>query len=226
MSNANLDGIRTSTSTDPIDMLKKSLVLYDHKLAEKSVNEIIKKGSDPNYVLDEITRVMSYIGCAFAEDELFLPDLVSAADTMESIMPALEKEILKSGKERKTLGKIVIGTVKGDIHTIGKTMVGTLLKAGGFDVFDIGIDVSAEKFIKAIYEQSADILAMSALLTTTAYEQKNVLDILKKENLRKKVKVMIGGGAVTQEFADSIGADGYDSTAPGAVMLAKKLLGK
>jgi methanogenic corrinoid protein MtbC1 len=145
---------------------------------------------------------------------------------MQYIVPKLEEEILKSGKKREVLGKIVIGTVLGDLHTIGKQMVGTLLRANGFEVIDLGIDISAEKFIDAIKKNNADILAMSALLTTTAYEQKNVMEVLDKENLRNNVKVMVGGGAVTKDFADRIGADGYDSTAPGAVSLAIELINK
>ena len=157
---------------------------------------------------------------------IFLPELISSSDTMQFIVPKLEEEILKSGKKREVLGRIVIGTVLGDLHTIGKQMVSTLLRANGFEVIDLGIDISAEKFIAAIKKNEADILAMSALLTTTAYEQKNVMEVLEKENLRDSVKVMVGGGAVTKDFADNISADGYDSTAPGAVKLALELIKK
>ncbi len=221
-----LDDIRENPSKDPLDQLKKSVVLYDPELAKNSLAKIIVNRIDPVVALEAMTEAMRLIGDAFGRDELFLPDLLSASDTMQSVMPALEEEIKKSGKERKVLGRVVLGTVLGDIHSIGKTMVGTLLIAGGFKVIDLGIDVPAKKFISAVKQSKADILAMSALLTTTAYEQKNVMATLEKEGLREKVKVMVGGGAVTEEFAESIGADGYDSTAPGAVILAEKLLGK
>jgi len=124
------------------------------------------------------------------------------------------------------LGIIVIGTVYGDIHTIGKTMVATLLIAEGFIVNDLGINVTSEHFVEGIKKYKADILAMSALMTTTAPEQRKVIETLKKDGLRDRVKIMIGGGAITQEFTNSIGADGYDPTAPGAVKLARRLIGK
>jgi methylmalonyl-CoA mutase cobalamin-binding domain/chain len=118
----------------------------------------------------------------------------------------------------------VIGTVYGDIHDIGKNMVATFLLAEGFKVYDLGVDVNAEEFIKAIKKYNADILAMSALMTTTASEQKKVIEMLKKENLREKVKVIVGGAAITEEFAREIGADGYAPTAIQAAKLAKNLL--
>jgi len=222
--NIPLKKVIENLSNEPIDLLKKSLITYDQELAKDSINKIIDDKTDPNIALEAITKTMRLVGDAFARDELFLPDLFSAADTMQLIMPIIEKEIEKKGGKRKILGKVVLGTVSGDIHSIGKTMVGTLLSASGFKVYDLGIDVASKKFMEAIRKYKPDMLAMSALLTTTAYEQKNVIGMLKKEGLRKKVKIIVGGGAVTEEFADSIGADGYGSTAPGAVALAKKIL--
>jgi len=222
----NLESIKNNESKSSMDKLSKAIALYDHTLAKEAIDEIIEQKIDPKEVLKVVTSTMELIGDDYANDKLFLPDLIAAADTMEVIMPDLEAEILRTGSKIKSIGIVVIGTVSGDIHTIGKTMVGTLLKAGGFTVYDIGVDVSADMFIEAIEKHNANILAMSALLTTTAYEQKNVLEILKKKGIREKVKVMVGGGGVTQEFADSIGADGYDSSAPGAVNLAKSLIGK
>jgi len=130
------------------------------------------------------------------------------------------------GAKKESVGSVVIGTVYGDIHSIGKTMVATLLSADGFAVNDLGINVTAESFVEAAKKYKADILAMSALMTTTAPEQRRVIEILREEDLRDKVKIMIGGGAITQEFASGIGADGYDPTAPGAVKLARSLIGK
>ena len=121
---------------------------------------------------------------------------------------------------------MVIGTVFGDIHNIGKDMVCTLLIAQGFEVHDLGVNVPAEKFITAINEHNANILALSALLTTTASEQRKIIDHLNKSGVRKNVKIMVGGGAITSSFADDIGADGYEPTAPGAVTLARRLVGK
>jgi len=222
-----LDDIRESSGKNLIDSLRKAIVTYDKSLAENSVKKIIaEKQIDILKALEAITGTLRLIGDAFGRDELFLPDLISAADITQSVMPMLEEEIKKSGKEREILGKVVLGTVQGDIHSIGKTMVRTLLIASGFKVYDLGIDVSSDKFIDAVKKYNPDMLAMSALLTTTAYEQKNVIDILEQEGLRKNIKVIVGGAPMTQEFADDIGADGYESTAPGAVKLAKKLLKK
>jgi methanogenic corrinoid protein MtbC1 len=145
---------------------------------------------------------------------------------MTSATPIIEEEIKRRGTKRESLGTVVIGTVYGDIHSIGKTMVAVLLTADGFVVNDLGINVTAENFVEGVKRYSPDILAMSALMTMTAPEQKKVIATLKKEGLRDKVKIMVGGGAITQEFADSIGADGYDPTAPGALKLARRLIGK
>jgi methanogenic corrinoid protein MtbC1 len=140
-------------------------------------------------------------------------------------MPILEEELKRMDVKRETLGTVVAGTVFGDIHSIGKSMVCTLLTAGGFEVHDLGVNIKAEEFLEAVEKYQADILAMSALLTTTAIEQRKVIDVLKAKGIREKVKVMVGGGAITAEFAKSIGADGYDPTAPGAVELARRLVG-
>ena len=173
-----------------------------------------------------MTETLRIIGDGFEKGEFFLPDLIGAADAMTVALPILEVEIKKKGSKVKSLGNIVIGTVYGDIHSIGKTMVATLLTAAGFGVFDIGIDLKAEAFIDAVKKHNAGILSMSALLTVTAPEMKKVIGQLKKEGLRDRIRIMVGGGAITQEFTDSIGADGYGPAAPGAAKLAKKLLGK
>jgi methanogenic corrinoid protein MtbC1 len=145
---------------------------------------------------------------------------------MTAATSILNAEIKKRGLQRKSLGTVVIGTVFGDIHSIGKDMVGSLLASAGFTVHDLGIDVKADQFVTAVRQDQPDILAMSALLTTTAKEQKVVIEALKKEGLREKVKVMVGGGAIDQTFANSIGADGYASTAPEGIVLAKSFSGK
>jgi len=173
-----------------------------------------------------MTVAIRQVGEGFGNGELWLPDLVGAAAAMTSAMPIIEEEIKRAGAKRESVGIVVIGTVYGDIHTIGKTMVATMLTADGFAVIDLGINVTAENFVKGITENNADILAMSALMTTTAPEQRKIIEKLERENLRDKVKIMVGGGAITQDFANSIGADGYDPTAPGAVKLARTLVGK
>ena len=141
-------------------------------------------------------------------------------------MPIIEAELKKAGAKRESLGIIVVGTVFGGIHDIGKDMVCTLVTAGGFEVHDLGVNIRAEEFLGAVDRFKADIVALSALLIMTASEQRKIIEALKERGIRDKVKVMVGGGAITQEFADEIGADGYDPTVPGAVTLAKRLLGK
>lgn len=226
MNYSNIEDIKNTLSENPLDELKRSMVIYDKDLAISSVKKLISERTNPKIILETMMEVMKLIGNAYEEDILFLPDLMGASETMSAAMPIVEDEIKKTGNKVDSLGVIVLGTVLGDIHSIGKQMVGTMLAAEGFTVHDIGIDISAEKFINAIKTYNADILAMSSLLTTTAYEQKKVISILEKEGLRERIKVMVGGGAVTEEFACSIGADGYDPTAPGAAKLARKLIGK
>ncbi len=204
--------------------LKKAVLEYDAEAAARLAKRAMEEGVDPLKALEALTEAIKEVGDGFGRGDLWLPDLVGAARAMENALPVVEEAIKSSGKRRESLGVVVIGTVFGDIHTIGKGMVGTMLTAEGFEVHDVGINVTTESFVAAVKEYQPDILAMSALLTTTAPEAKKVTDALKGEGLRDKIKVMVGGGAITESFATSIGADGYDPTAPGAVDVAKKLL--
>lgn len=206
--------------------IKSAIKSYDSGLVRNLTEEALRKSIDPLIILDSFNDVLKEIGKFYQEGIIFLPELVGAASSVEAGMPLVIDEITKAGKQIKSLGKVAIGTVFGDIHSIGKAMVATLLTAGGFMVVDLGINVLAEKFVGIVEEGDIDILAMSALLTTTAPEQEKVMEILKKKSLRERVKIMVGGGAITQEFADSIGADAYGSSAPAAVDIAKKLLNK
>jgi methanogenic corrinoid protein MtbC1 len=206
------------------ESLKKSVLEYDADGAELYAQQVIDENLDPIAALDAISEAMQVVGEGYESGELWLPDLVGAADVSQKALPILEEEIKRRGQTTKNLGTVVIGTVSGDIHTIGKSMVGVLLVAAGFRVVDVGADVSTENFVNAVKDNEADILALSALLTTTAPEQGKVIDALREAGLRDKVKIMVGGGAITQGFADSIGADGYGATAPGAVELAKSLV--
>jgi len=213
-------------SIEVLENLKKAIMEYDSEGAANWARKAVEEKVDPVEALDAMTVAIRQVGNGFSRGEFWLPDLIGAADAMSAATPILEEEIKRRGTRRESLGTVVIGTVYGDIHTIGKTMVATLLTANGFQVYDVGINVTAEKFVEVIKQYEPDMLAMSALMTMTASEQKKVIETLKKEGLRDKVKIMVGGGAITQEFADSIGADGYDPTAPGAVKLARKLVGK
>ena len=213
-------------STEILENLKKAIIEYDSEEAANLARRAVQEKIDPTEALAVMTAAIKQVGDGFGKGELWLPDLVGAADAMTSATPIIEEEIKRRGITRESLGIIVIGTVYGDIHTIGKTMVATLLIAEGFIVSDLGINVTSEHFVEGIKKYKADILAMSALMTTTAPEQRKVIETLKKDGLRDSVKIMIGGGAITQEFTNSIGADGYDPTAPGAVKLARRLIGK
>lgn len=206
--------------------LRRAILEYNRELGINCANKIVTEKLDLMAAIDVMTEAIRQVGDGFARGELWLPDLVGAGEVMSSVMPLIEKEIKKQGKTRETLGIVVIGTVSGDIHSIGKSMVASLLSAEGFEVHDMGVNVCPEDFISALKEFDAELIAMSALLTTTAQEQKKVIDILNEEGLREKVKIIVGGGAINQEFADSIGADGYDPTAPGGVKIARRLLGK
>ena len=212
--------------TEVLEELKKAILTYNLEGAAHWAKQAVQDEIDPIKALDAMTVAIRQVGEGFGKGDLWLPDLVGAAAAMTSAMPIIEEEIKRAGAKRESVGTVVIGTVYGDIHTIGKTMVATMLTADGFAVYDLGINVTAESFVKGITENNADILAMSALMTTTAPEQRKVIENLKRESLRDKVKIMVGGGAITQDFSDSIGADGYDPTAPGAVKLARRLVGK
>jgi 5-methyltetrahydrofolate--homocysteine methyltransferase len=204
--------------------LRKAIRGCNSEEAVQVVKRAIEERIDSSEVLDALTEAIREVGEGFRREELWLPELVGAAGALQAAMPFVEEEIKKKGTKRKTLGCIVIGAVYGDIHTIGKAIVSTLLSAGGFEVHDIGVDVKAEKFVEAVRSNEANILAMSALMSTTAPQQRTVIEHLKELGLREKVKVMVGGGAITEEFAKKIGADGYEPTAPGAVALAQKMI--
>jgi corrinoid protein of di/trimethylamine methyltransferase len=209
-----------------LENLKKSVLEYNADVAAELAKKAVEENIDPTKALDALIVAIRKVGDDFGNGERWLPDLIGAADAMLAAMPILNAEIDRRGTKRESMGKVILGSVFGDIHNIGKSMVFSLMTADGFDVVDLGIDVPTDKFVEAVKEHEADIVAMSALLTTTAPEAQKVIDKLKEVGLREKVKVMIGGGAINADFAESIGADGYDPTAPGAVTLAKSLLGK
>lgn len=212
-------------NSDILDQLKNTVLEFDIDSAEDIAKKAVDSGIDPLAAAAVLTDAIRVIGNKFGSGELFLPELVCASEVLKKAFPIINEAIEAKGQKQTSLGKVVIGTVFGDIHSIGKGMVATLLYAAGFEVIDLGINVKGEDFLKAVKEQNADILAMSALLTTTATEQKNVIEGLKKDGLRDRVKVIVGGSPINQEFADSIGADGYGATAPEGVKIAKRLLG-
>jgi len=167
---------------------------------------------------------MHDVGEQFARGQMFLPDMMASAEAMRSAMAILDPELRKAGTERPMAGVVVLGTTKGDIHEIGKILVGTLLTAHGFRVHDLGVDVPGEAFASKARELNADIVGVSALLTTTMRNQKGVVEALERAGLRSQVKVMVGGAPVTRRWAEEIGADGYAKDAMSAVALAQELM--
>ena len=167
---------------------------------------------------------MREVGEQFAKGQMFLPDMMASAEAMRAAMSVLDPQLKRLGKERPLAGVVVLGTTKGDIHEIGKTLVGTLLTAHGFRVHDLGVDVAGERFAATARELKADIVGVSALLTTTMRNQKGVVEAIEKAGLRTQVKIMVGGAPVTRRWAEEIGADGYAKDAMSAVDLARELM--
>lgn len=207
--------------------MKQAIIDGDPDRARELSQKAIAQGVPP---LDAIHHGfvpgLNVVGRQFEAGEMFLPDLVLAGEAMKAATSALDPEIQKAGATRESLGKVVLGTVKGDIHEIGKTLVGTMLSANGFEVFDLGVDVPFESFALRAKELNAGLIGVSALLTTTMTGQKDVVEALERHGLRPRVKIIVGGAPVTQSWADEIGADGYGKDAFATVALAKSLLKK
>jgi len=205
--------------------LYENILSGDFELTGSIAVKAVEENMDLLITINEtLVPAIELVGEKFSKKEYFLPDLMRSASAMKNAIEIFEKEIKTKGIERKTMGKVIIGTVKGDIHEIGKSIVSSLLTAKGFEVVDLGVDVDSETFIKNVINEKADILGMSALLPITMPYQGKVIEDLKLKNLRNKVKVMVGGSPVTQEHADRIGADGYADNAVSAVKLAEKLM--
>ena len=208
------------------DAMKQSVIDGDEERATELAQQALAQELDPlEAINDGFVPGISYVGEQFGLGEMFLPDLMLAAEAMKAAVAVLEPEMQRRGMQRQMLGKVVLGTVKGDIHEIGKNLVATMLSASGFEVFDLGVDVPFAKFAEKAREVNADIVGVSALLTTTMVGQKTVIEALDDLGLRPKVKVMVGGAPVTKSWAEEIGADGFSEDAMGAVTLAKKLMG-
>jgi corrinoid protein of di/trimethylamine methyltransferase len=207
--------------------MAQSIIDGDSEIALELAQQAVAQGIDPLEAISQGYVIgVNKVGEAFANGDAYLPELVMAGEAMKAAVAVLEPELTRLGTERKMLGKVVLCTIEGDIHEIGKTLVGTMLSSAGFKVFDLGVDVPVMKVVDKVREVNANIVAMSALLTTTMVHQKDVIEALEDIGIRSKVKVMVGGAPVTKEWVNQIGADGYSEDAIGAIKVAKQLLGQ
>ena len=188
------------------------------------VRKALDEGMDWKVIMDKgLFAGMEVVGNLFREEEVFIPEVLMAAKAMQAGVNVLEPLMMGAGEEQRA-GKVVLGTVKGDVHDLGKNLVGIMLRGAGFEVIDIGVDVSADKFVSVVAAEKPQIVGMSALLTTTMPQMKTTISALRQAGFGQ-VKVMIGGACVTQKYADEIGADGYAENAGAAVGTARKLVG-
>jgi corrinoid protein of di/trimethylamine methyltransferase len=208
------------------EAMRQSVIDGDSAAASSLAEQALATGVPPLDAIDlGYVPGLSYVGQQFGEGELFLPDMMLAARSMQKALAVLEPELKRLATQRTVVGRVVMGTVKGDIHEIGKNLVGMMLSTSGFEVTDLGVDVPPERFVEAAREKNADIVGVSALLTTTMAGQRTVVESLAAAGLRPGVRVIVGGAPASQTWADEIGADGYSEDAIGAVSLARRLMG-
>lgn len=208
---------------EALNQLREAVLNGEYTKAGPLTEEILKGGAEPGRILnDALIAAMDRVGGLFKEGEIYVPEVLLAAKAMQAGMTVLKPELVKSGVESR--GKVVVGTVRGDLHDIGKNLVAMMLEGAGFEIIDLGNDVPAEEFVKAAEQNSARVIGMSALLTTTMHVMKETVELLKQRNLDGKVKTMVGGAPVTSAFAEEIGADGYGDDAATAVDIAKKFM--
>jgi corrinoid protein of di/trimethylamine methyltransferase len=206
--------------------MRQSVIEGDVDRARELAQQSIAAGVDPLQAINlGFTQGVTYVGEQFGLGEMFLPELVLGGEAMKAAVEILEPELARRGTERPSLGRVLLGTVHGDVHEIGKTLVHTMLAASGFEVHDLGVDVPAGRFVAKVRELKPDVVGLSALLTTTMPGQREVIEALQQAGLRQQVKVVVGGAPVTQQWAEQIGADGYGEDAMRAVTLVRSLLG-
>lgn len=207
-----------------LELLTKGVVDGDDDAVAEHTKKAIEMGIDPLEIINNgLTKGIEIVGEHFGTGYYFLPDLILGAKAMEAGISILEP--LLGEKKQKFIGRVVMGTVEGDLHEIGKNIVTMMLKTAGFEVFDIGVDVKSSLFVDKIEELKPDIVGISALLTTTVERQREIIDILTEKGIRDQVKIIIGGAPINQAWADQIGANGYAEDANTAVEVAKDLMG-
>jgi corrinoid protein of di/trimethylamine methyltransferase len=203
--------------------LSQAVISGEVETAAQLTEQLLAQGASPQEIIDNgLLPGMDYVGAQFRKGEMFIPEVLLSARTMQAAMDVLKPRLVTGNVPSQ--GTVVIGTVQGDLHDIGKNLVRMMLEAAGFSVIDLGIDVPAEKFLEAVKTRRPHILGLSALLTTTMRNMAAVIDTLREAGIRQAVKVMVGGAPVTAEFARSIGADGYAPNAVAAVDLARSLI--
>ena len=209
-----------------LKQLKEAVVVGEPEQARELATQALEADIAPLTAIEEALNVgMQIVGDKFESEEYFIPDLMMATEAMKAAMKVFEPVLLERQEKRQVLGTVVIGTVEGDIHEIGKSLVATMLSAAGFQVHDLGVDVSVDEFVKQVQETGANIVGLSALLTTTMRNQEAVIVALKEAGLREQVKVIIGGAPASPEWAQTIGADAYAENANEAVGVVKQLIG-
>jgi corrinoid protein of di/trimethylamine methyltransferase len=214
-------------STELLAQITNSLVDGDPDQTVAGTKQAIAAGLEPLAIIEGgLVPGMRIVGERYASGEYFLPNLIVSASGMKQAMALLAPELKARRQELKSAGTVVIGTVRGDIHEIGKSLVATMLAANGFEVHDLGVDVPVDAFVSRVREAGANLVGLSALLTTTMRGQKDVIDALANAGLRQQVKVMVGGAPVTKKWADDIGADGWAQDAVAAVALASRLVAR
>lgn len=207
--------------------IRKAIVEGDKPSARQLALDALRLGLDLNEVIDQgYVPGIQEVGDLWEKGEYFLPELITSAECMKAAMDVLQPEMAKANVKSRSLGKVVIGTVEGDIHDIGKSLVASMLQANGFEVFDLGADVKLERFIEKAQAERADLICLSALLTTTMLNQKKFIELLGKQGLAGKYKVLVGGAPATRKWAEDIGAQGYAENAALAVKEAKALVGR
>jgi corrinoid protein of di/trimethylamine methyltransferase len=211
--------------TDSFAAMRQSIIDGAPETASDLARQALEQGTAALDAIDHgFVPGMTEVGTLYAQHKMFLPDMLASAEAMKAAMAVLEPELTRQGRQRPSAGTVILGTTKGDIHEIGKTLVGTLLTAHGFKVHDLGVDVSSEQFAAKAREFAADVVGVSALLTTTMRGQKSVVEALDREQLRPKVRIIVGGAPVTRQWAAEIGADGYAKDAVSAVALVQSLV--
>ncbi len=210
-----------------VSRLTSAVVSYEVEGAIRAAEEVLKSGVNPVKAIEEgLARGVRIVGDKFGAGEVFLPELMIAVEAMKQALAILKPAITEGAKVwEKSLGRVMIGTMEGDIHDIGKSIVNAMLIVAGFEVIDLGVDVPVAKFIAKTKEVGPDVIGMSALMTTTMLKMRDVIEALEKEGLRKKVKIIIGGAPTSMEWAEEIGADGHGGDAIEAVEVTKKLIG-